>query len=97
VTNFNRLVHARWHVKRMAAWLLAGQWYSIYLPPYLKRRRRARCIGTTAAPPFPQIDRVTHRCRSIQIGVQRLVCNGDEAACIPEPVGSVAAWRTADG
>ena len=88
MTNFNprwHLVHTHLQAKRMAAWPLARQWYSIYPPPYLKRWRQARHVGTIAGLPLPPIGRMTQRCRSIQ----SLVRSGDEPVCILERMGSV--------
>jgi transcriptional antiterminator RfaH len=81
---------------------LNRQGFEAYLPRYLKRRRHARRIESVLAPLFPRylfvaVDMATQRWRSIQstIGVSRLVCNGDEPACVPD--GVLAALKIREG
>jgi transcriptional antiterminator RfaH len=81
---------------------LARQEFEPYLPRYLKRRRHARRIESVMAPLFPRylfvrIDIATQRWRSIHstFGVSRLVCNGEEPACVPD--GVVAGLKTREG
>ena len=76
-----------------AALNLRRQGFDVYLPRYLKQRRHARKVDITAKPLFPRymfvaIDTAAQRWRSIQstFGVARLVCNGDEPACVPDGV-----------
>lgn len=93
-------MNTRWYVvqtrvngERKAAQNLLQQSYQIYLPLYLKRRRHARKVDFVAKPLFPRymfvaIDMETQRWRAIQSthGVSRLVCNGEEAAVVPDGV-----------
>jgi transcriptional antiterminator RfaH len=81
------------HAENKAALHLSRQGYGVYLPRYLKRRRHARQVQIVPAPLFPRylfvaIDRMTQRWRSVQstMGVQQLVCNGDEPAAVPDSV-----------
>jgi transcriptional antiterminator RfaH len=93
-------LHPRWfvahthpHAESKAATHLSRQGFEIYLPRYLKRRRHARRIETVVAPLFPRylfvaIDVNVQRWRSIYstVGVNRLVCNGDDPTPVPEGV-----------
>jgi transcriptional antiterminator RfaH len=90
----------RWYVvqtqpngEAKAASNLQRQGFEAYCPRYLKQRRHARKVDVVAKPLFPRymfvaVDRAIHRWRSIQstIGVSRLVCNGEEPACLPDGV-----------
>jgi len=84
------LVHTQAFAEMKAASHLRRQGFSIYLPRYLKRRSHARRVETIAAPLFPRymfvvVDQMTQRWRSIHstVGVNHLVCNGDEPAIVP--------------
>ena len=79
---------------------LNRQGFESYLPRYLKRRRHARKIESVLAPLFPRylfvaVDMATQRWRAIQstTGVSRLVCNGDEPACVPDGIVDALKFR----
>jgi transcriptional antiterminator RfaH len=83
---------------------LTRQGFEAYMPRYLKRRRHARRIENVMAPLFPRylfvaVDMATQRWRAIQstVGVSRLVCNGNEPACVPEGVVAALKFREGDG
>lgn len=94
------LLEPRWYVvqtqpnaENKACAHLTRQGFETYLPRFGKRRRHARRIENVLAPLFPRylfinVDFATQRWRAIQstVGVSRLVCNGDEPACLPRHV-----------
>jgi len=105
-------LHPRWyvahthpHAEAKAAAHLNRQGFEIYFPRYLKRRRHARRIETVAAPLFPRylfvaIDLNVQRWRSIYstIGVNRLVCNGEDPTPVPDGiVGGLKGREDANG
>jgi transcriptional antiterminator RfaH len=93
-------LHLRWfvahthpHAEAKATTHLNRQGFEIYFPRYLKRRRHARRIETVVAPLFPRylfvaIDLNVQRWRSIYstVGVNRLVCNGDDPTAVPDGI-----------
>lgn len=83
--------HARAEDK--AAYHLARQGFTVFLPKHLKRRKHARRIDWVPAPLFPRylfvaIDPAHTRWRSIHstIGVSSLVCFGKVPAPVPAEV-----------
>jgi transcriptional antiterminator RfaH len=84
---------------------LGRQGFTTYLPRYLKKRRHARRVETVSAPLFPrylfvEIDMTMQRWRSIcsTVGVSRLVCNGEQPACVPDAViGSLKSREDTSG
>jgi transcriptional antiterminator RfaH len=87
------VAHTHPHAESKATTHLNRQGFEIYFPRYLKRRRHARRIETVAAPLFPRylfvtIDRDAQRWRSIYstVGVNRLVCNGDDPTPVPDGI-----------
>jgi transcriptional antiterminator RfaH len=87
------VAHTHPHAESKATTHLNRQGFEIYFPRYLKRRRHARRIETVAAPLFPRylfvaIDLDAQRWRSIYstVGVNRLVCNGDDPTPVPDGI-----------
>ncbi len=83
--------HARGEVPARVQ--LERQGFRAYLPLYNKRVRHARKTTWRAAPLFPRylfvaIDIDNERWRAVQStrGVQRLICNGETPAAIPDGV-----------
>ncbi len=72
---------------------LMRQGFEGYLPRFLKQRRHARRVDTTAEPLFPgylfvALDLAAARWRSIlgTVGVSRLICHGETPAPVPAGV-----------
>jgi transcriptional antiterminator RfaH len=93
------VVHTHAHSECKAAAHLARQGFDFYLPQYLKRRRHARRVQMIATPLFPRyvfvaIDLMVQRWRSIQstVGVNHLICRGDDP--VPVPGGVVDGLRS---
>ncbi len=87
------VAHTHPHAENKATTHLNRQGFEIYFPRYLKRRRHARRIETVVAPLFPRylfvaIDVNVQRWRSIYstVGVNRLVCNGDDLTPVPDGI-----------
>jgi transcriptional antiterminator RfaH len=81
------------HAETKAQSHLLRQGFGTYLPRYLKRRRHARRTETVPTPLFPRylfvnFNSGAQRWRNIQstIGVQNLVCQGEQPAALPEDV-----------
>jgi transcriptional antiterminator RfaH len=80
------VVHTHPHAEARAAAHRVRQGYSIHLPRYLRRRRRARRVDTVARPLFPRylfvtIDRLAQRWRANLLDRKvRVVLEGDAIA-----------------
>lgn len=87
------VVHTKPRAEETALAHLGRQAFETFLPRFLKRRRHARRVDVTPSPLFPgylfvALDSERSRWRSIRgtIGVNGLVCHGDEPAPVPEGV-----------
>ncbi len=93
-------MNARWYAvqtqprnERLAFSHLSRQGFHGFLPEYLKRRSHARKVDWVPSPLFPgylfvNLDIGAERWRAINgtVGVQRIVCQGDEPAAVPDVV-----------
>ena len=84
------VVHTHSRAEQIAERHLARQGFRPFLPQYLKRRRHARRTDWVRAPLFPgyifvALNTGAERWRAISstVGVNRLICRGDEPAPVP--------------
>lgn len=87
------VVHTHSRAEQTAERHLRRQGFTPFLPQYLKRRRHARRTDWIKAPLFPgymfvALDTGAERWRAISstVGVNRLICRGDEPAPVPRGV-----------
>ena len=99
------VVHTKPRAEETALAHLRRQAFETFLPRFLKRRRHARRVDVAPSPLFPgylfvALDPERSRWRSIRgtVGVNGLICHGDEPAPVPEGVvEAIVARRDDDG
>jgi len=87
------VVHTHSRAEQTAERHLRRQGFAPFLPQYLKRRRHARRTDWVKAPLFPgylfvALNTGAERWQAISstVGVNRLICRGDEPAPVPHGV-----------